>query len=80
MPAKSRAKSDAVAYTVPGVEAPAAGEIIEVLQQRMNAIGIVAQVGSSSQNLYFMEVLNGILAGCVITRCAAASPNGLTCP
>jgi starvation-inducible DNA-binding protein len=42
MPAKSRAKPAAVAYTVPGVEAPAAGEIIEVLQQRLNALNDLA--------------------------------------
>lgn len=36
-----------------------------LMQHRMNTIGIVSLVGDSSQNLYFMEVLNGILAGSV---------------
>jgi len=37
-------------------------------QQRMNTIGIVAQLGGQDQDVYFMEVLNGILAGGVIAK------------
>jgi starvation-inducible DNA-binding protein len=43
MPAKSRAKSAAaVQYTVPGMSAPDAGQIIDVLQQRLNALNDLA--------------------------------------
>lgn len=45
MPAKSRAKSAAtVQYTVPGMSAPDAGQIIDVLQQRLNALNDLALI------------------------------------